>query len=75
MVKYDPARHAEYIHSMTSYLRVKNPFSYQIIMGVHERPVEDMNAISRRWTSEDLDAQRDVITLELMEGRLLTFIG
>ena len=24
--------------------------------------------ISRRWTSEDLDAQRDVITLELMKG-------
>ena len=45
MVKYDPARHAEYIHSMTSYLRVKNPFSYQIIMGVHKRPVDDMNAI------------------------------
>ena len=31
--------------------------------------------ISRRWTSEDLDAQRDVITLELMKGRVLTFIG
>ena len=31
--------------------------------------------ISRRWTSEDLDAQRDVITLELMNGRVLTFIG
>ena len=29
--------------------------------------------ITRRWTREDLDEQRDLITLELLEGKLLSF--
>ena len=28
--------------------------------------------ITRRWTREDLDEQRDLITLELLEGKLLS---
>ena len=29
--------------------------------------------ITRRWTREDLDEQRDLITQELLEGKLLSF--
>ena len=31
--------------------------------------------ISRRWGTEDLDKQRDLIALELMAAQVLSFIG
>ena len=30
--------------------------------------------ISRCWSSKDLDEQRDLVVLELIEGRLVTFV-